>query len=173
MKLEFGCGDNQPKMGFVGVDIREAPHVNFVCNAWEINEKVAPGSVSEIFSRHFFEHLTFSQADRTLAVWLDILAPGGTMQMIIPNMTYHISQWLDPQRSTKKVPGSSGLTLEEHALRGFWGHQREGFERVWDVHKSGYDWPLLFSTLTRHGFVNVVQIDDMPKNLNVVAQKPM
>lgn len=173
MKLEFGCGESQPKPGFVGVDIRPAPHVNFVCNAWEISDKVSPGSVSEIFSRHFFEHLTFLQAAKTLDVWLEVLAPGGSMQMIVPNMTYHISQWMDPMRAEKLVPGKSGLTLEQHAVRGFWGHQREGFEKVWDIHKSGYDWPLLKCALAEHGFVNVRQLDDMPKNLNVVAQKPM
>lgn len=172
MKLEFGCGDNKPSSGFLGVDIRPAQYVEFVCNAWDIDQHVPVSSVTDIYSRHFFEHLTYPQAEKTLSVWLKILKPGGRMQMIVPNMEYHISQWLDPQRRTKKVPGSSGLTLEQHAIRGFWGHQREGFDRVWDVHKSGYDWFLLLDTLNLAGFVNVEKIQDLPKNLNVMAEKP-
>ena len=95
------------------------------------------------------------------------------MQMIVPNMEYHIQQWLDPERRTRRVSGSSGLTLEQHAVRGFWGHQREGFDRLWDVHKSGYDWPLLRDTLQASGYVAINRIKDMPKNLNVTASKPL
>jgi len=171
LKLEFGCGDKQPKEGFVGVDIREYPHVKYICSAWEIDQHIEPNSVSEIYSRHFFEHLSFSQADKTIQAWKTILCHGGKMEMVVPNMLYHIYQWLDPDRKSKLVPGNSGLTLEEHAKRGFWGHQREGFEKIWDLHKSGYDWPLLFDFLTDNGFVEIQQIDSMPKNLHVVAYK--
>ena len=172
LKLEFGCGESQPKEGFVGVDIREHPHVQYVCSAWEITEHVAENSVSEIYSRHFFEHLSFTQAEKTIRAWNSILKPGGKIEMLVPNMAYHIQQWLDPDRKTKLLPGNSGLTYEEHAKRGFWGHQREGFEKTWDLHKSGYDWPLLRDFLDEHGFIDIVEIVGMPKNLHVIAIKP-
>lgn len=172
MKLEFGCGDKTPKSGFMGVDIRAFPGVAFVCNAWEISEHVQPNVVEEIFSRHFFEHLTYEQAERTLTVWNSVLCPGGLLEIIVPDMIFHIQQWLSPNRDQLRVGGNSGLTFEEHAIRGFWGHQRDGFDEIWDVHKSGYDFPLLAKILGRHGFSDIARVPDAPKNLHVTARSP-
>ena len=73
MKLEFGCGETPRKPDFLGVDVRSFPNIKYVCNAWEIDQHVEENTVDEIFSRHFFEHLTFQQADLTLASWYKIL----------------------------------------------------------------------------------------------------
>ena len=61
MNLEFGCGENPTKEGFKTCDIRNLPGVDYACPAWKITEHVAPNTVDEIWSRHFFEHLTFAQ----------------------------------------------------------------------------------------------------------------
>jgi predicted SAM-dependent methyltransferase len=171
-KLEFGCGDNTPREGFRGVDIRQYPHVKYVCNAWEIIDHVPANSVAHIYSRHFFEHLTFEQADKTIGAWKTILKDGGIIEMIVPDMLYHIAQWLDPDRRSRIVPGKTGLSFQEHAQRGFWGHQREGMTNTWDLHKSGYDWPLLRDFLDHHGFTHIKRLESLPKNLHVIAKKP-
>lgn len=145
MKIEFGSGQSPTKEGFKTCDIRDVPGVDFVCPAWEINKLVEPNSVQEIFSRHFFEHLTFRQGERMLKVWHEILVPGGKCEMMLPNMTYHIKQW--NSRSTKREI--------KHANAGFWGWQRGTLDDVWDVHKSGYDKELLIPIVEKHNFIRV------------------
>ena len=169
-KLEFGCGESRPKPGFVGVDIRKHRHVKYVCNAWEIAKFVEEGTVIEIYSRHFFEHLTFEQADKTLKVWKQILSPGGIIQIILPDIEYHIQQFLNPDHSAPSEANPKWTVLE-HALAGFWGWQREGGTEIWDVHKSGYDFRCLRMKLLKHGFTDIRRMDDKPWNLNVVCKK--
>ena len=170
-KLEFGCGGKRLKPGFVGVDVRKCKHVKFVCNSWEIINFVPEGTVTEIYSRHFFEHLTFIQADKTLRAWSQILTSGGTVQIILPDMQYHIEQFLSPDRlMTSEV--NPKWTVLEHALAGFWGWQREGQTKIWDIHKSGYDFECLKMKLAKHGFCDIRRITDKAWNLNVICNKP-
>jgi predicted SAM-dependent methyltransferase len=170
LRLDFGCGSIQPKHGYVGVDIRPLPGIRYICNAWEICDLVAAESVLSIYSRHFFEHLTFAQAHLTLCAWMTILRPGGTIQMIIPDLAYHIAQFLAPNR---KAPSEANpnWTLQQHAIGSFWGWQCDGATETWDVHKSGYDFDLLDESLQKHGFRNVRRVYDNPWNLNVICQK--
>ena len=169
MKLEFGCGES-PSPGFTSCDIRELPGVDYVCNAWDITNHVADNSVDLIYSRHFFEHLTFVQADWTLSAWKNILKPGGEVQIMVPDMRFHINQWLNPQRKTTINNGMQ--SDEEWAISGFWGKQRETeIGEIWDIHKSGYDFELLRDSLVNHGFNNVSRISEKKKNLFVKGFK--
>jgi predicted SAM-dependent methyltransferase len=142
MKIEFGCGETPTKEGFKTCDIRDLPGIDFVCPSWEIDKHVAENSVDEIFSRHFFEHLTFSQGEKQLEVWYKILKSGGVCEMLVPNMDKHIEQWLT----------NSNLN---HARAGFWGWQRGEFDDTWDIHKSGYNNEHLTMLVKEKGFVNV------------------
>lgn len=170
INLEFGCGENSPREGFEGVDIRKFEHVKYVCNAWEIENLVRAESVANIYSRHFFEHLTFSQADMTLGAWKKILAPSGTLQIIVPDMEYHIHQFLEPDYS-KPSGANPEWSVLEHAIAGFWGWQRDGDSDIWDIHKSGYNFRCLKMKLEEHGFSDVRRMDDKPWNLNIACAK--
>jgi predicted SAM-dependent methyltransferase len=155
--------------GFVGVDTRPFPWVKYVCDAWKIDKHVPPDSISEIYSRHFFEHLTFAQADLTFQAWNQILVPGGMLRIIVPDIEYHIKQFLTPN-SLAPSETNPKWTVLEHALAGFWGWQNEGEEKFWDVHKSGYDFRCLEMKLLQHGFSDIRRIDDKPWNLNVICK---
>ena len=169
-KLEFGCGRSRLKPGFVGVDIRKCRHVKYVCKAWEIVNFIEEGTVTEIYSRHFFEHLTFIQADLTLKAWKHILISKGYLQIIVPDIRYHITQFLNPNY-LEPAEANTKWTVIEHAQAGFWGWQREGRTEIWDVHKSGYDFRCLKMKLQEHGFSDVRRVGDKPWNLNVVCRK--
>ena len=39
MKLEFGAGERQTP-GFKNVDVRDLPGIDYVCEAWKIDEQV-------------------------------------------------------------------------------------------------------------------------------------
>jgi len=158
MNIEFGCGDNPTKKDFKTCDIRNLQGVDFVCPAWDIDQHVKENSVDEIFSRHFFEHLTFRQGEHLLKVWHKILKPNGRMEMMLPNMDYHVAQWVNK-------------TAMDRAKAGFWGHQREGDTEVWDVHKSGYNFDTLSTLLSEYEFRNIKNLRPKGKHLHIECFK--
>lgn len=169
MKLEFGCG-SKVSSGFDGVDIRPLPCVKYVCDAWDITKHVKKNSVKEVRSRHFLEHLTYYHSNLTIKAWYDILIPKGKLRICVPDMLFHIEQWLNPLRDDK--PPDMKLTRLDWAKRGFWGEQREIEDgEIWDVHKSGYDMKLLSRMLKKHGFTRIEKTIDAPKNLTVLCYK--
>jgi predicted SAM-dependent methyltransferase len=151
MKIEFGCGENPTKEGFKTCDIRNLPKIDFVCEAWKIDEFISESTVEEIFSRHFFEHLTFAQGEKLLDSWYKILKPDGIVEMLTPNMTYHFKQWIN--RSSEKE--------FNHAKAGLWGWQRGTLDETWDIHKSGYDYDSLSKLLIKKKFKNIKLISDV------------
>ena len=162
MKIEFGAGETPTKPDFKTCDIRDVPGVDFVCAAWDIDKLVGQNSVDEIFSRHFFEHLTFAQGEKILDVWRGILKPGGKCEMILPNMTFHIDQWINRRKAYDIT----------HAKARFWGWQRGTFDDAWDVHKSGYDAGLLKEVLKKHQFEHIeILSEDRAQHLHTVFYK--
>jgi len=163
MKIEFGCGETPTKQGFKTCDVRDVPGVDFVCPAWDIDKHVKENSVDEIFSRHFFEHLTFKQGEVVLDKWKRILKNNGRCEMMLPNMTFHINQWVNLRNEGKNL---------RHAKAGFWGWQRGEFDDVWDLHKSGYDRELLTALLIEKGFKKIKSLaSDTSKHLHLEFYK--
>jgi predicted SAM-dependent methyltransferase len=160
MNVEFGCGDNPTKLGYKTCDIRNLPGIDFVCVAWNIDNLVPHNSVDNIFSRHFFEHLTFSQGRKTLNAWYNIMKPGALCEMSLPNIDYHIDQWVNKKNI-------------EHAKAGFWGWQREGDTELWDVHKSVYNFGTLSCLIKEEKFTNITPIKVNGKHLKVSFIKPI
>ena len=159
MKIEFGCGEKTTKENFKTCDIRNLPGIDFVCPAWDIDKYVQEGTVDEIYSRHFFEHLTFKQGENVLTAWYNILKPGAKMEMVLPNMDFHINQWV----TNTNLP---------HARAGFWGWQREGDTEMWDVHKSGYNFEQLKTLLLSHKFKNIQSLKEKKhQDLHIVCNK--
>jgi predicted SAM-dependent methyltransferase len=158
MKIEFGCGETPTKEGFMTCDIRDVPGVDFACPAWDIDKHVESNTVTDIFSRHFFEHLTFKQGGYLLEVWHNILKPSGRVEMLIPNMRVHVQQWLDK---------------DARAQRNIYGHQRGNFLDVWDVHKSGYDVDTLRELVTSKGYTGYCSLaSGKSKHVHVEFFKP-
>ena len=170
--LEFGCGETPAKPEYLGVDIRDFPNVKYICNAWEIAEHVGAESINDIYSKHFLEHLTFYDVDRTLKSWHSILKPGASLHIIVPDIMYHINQFLDPKRTRRMRIKKGKWTVEDMATFGFWGFQRQTeLGETWDIHKSGYDFPLLERKLIEHGFARIERLATTPPHLSVVAFK--
>lgn len=160
MNIEFGCGEVPTKTGYKTCDIRNLPGIDFVCPAWEIDNLIKANSVDNIFSRHFFEHLTFIQGRKTLKAWHKILKPDAICEMILPNIDFHIQQWI------------SGKDIE-HAKAGLWGWQREGETELWDIHKSGYNFNTLQDILVEENFIKIECIKNKGKHLHVKFSKPI
>lgn len=154
MGIEFGGGEKPRRPHFQQVDCRPLPTVQYCCQAWEIAQHVEAGSVDEIYSRHFFEHLTFQQGHDTLEAWREILRPGGRVEMWIPDMDFHVRQWISAEDRT-------------WARAGFWGWQRQDDHGDWDIHKSGYDFGDLTALIQQHGFVDCQRLPSRADHLAV------
>ena len=160
MRIEFGGGESPSRPDFYQCDCRVLPGIDYVCPAWDID--LASEEVDEIYSRHFFEHLTFAQGMATLLAWFYILKPGGTVEMILPDVAAHMRLFL----------GSSPQKQKQAALS-IWGHQRHDLDVDWDVHKSGYDLYTLADTLAAAGFVGITeQGAASATDLHVTCRKP-
>lgn len=101
LKIDFGCGPNK-RPGFTGVDSRAFPGVDVVL---DLVERVSPtmykpwpwadGSVAEVFSSHFIEHLTGPQRVWFFNELYRVMRVGGTGLVITPYWS-HASAYGDP-----------------------------------------------------------------------------
>ncbi|QDT66734.1 methyltransferase domain-containing protein [Calycomorphotria hydatis] len=157
VKIHIGSG-TLGRDGYINCDIRPLPGVKIVCPAWELS--MHANEVSAIYSRHMLEHLTFAEVDATLADWYRALALGGTIEVWVPNMTFHIEQW---QRAEwNHTQWKENKSDARWGAAGFYGWQRECDPRqpdysssYWDCHKSGFDTYNARFFLNKHGFVDV------------------
>src|SRR5258708_4607940 len=85
VRLELGCGDHKVDPDAIGVDLLAAPGVDIVGDAFDVLSALEPGSVDEIFSAHFLEHVGDARA--MLAACARVLRPGGTFRAIIPHFS--------------------------------------------------------------------------------------
>jgi len=130
-----------------------------------------------------FEHLTFKQGLTTLKSWFGILESKGEVRMNLPDLHYHVKEYLQfyesrtPNNNWSKKNGPAYI----HAIGSIFGWQREvgnserftAFENDWDIHKSGYDQISLEKLVTSCGFEKFERNEDeYPWNLNVSFYKP-
>lgn len=148
MNIEFGCGANPTRAGYKTCDIRNLSMIDYVCSAVDIDKHVEPNSVASTFSRHMFEHLSFIDGKRHLEACYKILQPTGVYEMMLPNMDFHVAQWLTQNPATM-----------DHARAGFWGWQREAADgEIWDMHRSGYNLATIRPILDSVGFHSITSL---------------
>jgi radical SAM superfamily enzyme YgiQ (UPF0313 family)/ubiquinone/menaquinone biosynthesis C-methylase UbiE len=158
MKIEIGCGE-APRPGYLHIDIRQLPGVDIVAPAWDL--PFDNSSVSAVYSRHVLEHFVKADGEKALREWLRVLQPGGELHLIVPNIDFHLHQWLEGD--------------QEWAMAGFWGWQKHEH----DVHKWGYTWNTLSTSLRKVGYREIQNLTGQPysqekdeKHLEVKAYKP-
>jgi len=166
VRVNLGAGGRIME-GWVNQDIRDLPNIELVCDALNIDNCLSPSSVSHFYSRHFFEHLTFKQGKDLLEKKLWLLKPGGKVEMVLPDLTFHCKQFVD-----EYYPSVEGFERVEHALGSLFGWQRESDESLWDVHKSGYSFETLSAVLKSVGYINPYRMKSVdPWHLHIVAFK--
>jgi predicted SAM-dependent methyltransferase/glycosyltransferase involved in cell wall biosynthesis len=168
VRLDVGCGE-KCREGYIGVDVRALRGVSVVCNAWDLEQHFAPGTVDEIHSRHFLEHLTFEQGRVTLRAFRKVLREGGRLHIIVPDVLFHARQLLS-SNPDEPCEASRRWTNRQHAIGSLWGWQRNGSTELWDVHKAGYDELSLRRALSAAGFSSFVRLRDRRWNLSLCAK---
>lgn len=157
MKLEIG-GGKKPRTGYLTCDIRDLPHIDYVCPAHAL--PFEDNQVEEVYSRHVVEHFTLKEFLEVLKEWNRVLKIGGELYIICPNLLWHLQQVLEGSHASfyNKQPGQNARYWGFGSL---FGWQQDEF----DVHKFGYYFQLLKDILEAMGFEQVEDLTNTPQSL--------
>ncbi|MFO7898154.1 MAG: methyltransferase domain-containing protein [Planctomycetota bacterium] len=130
-----------------------------LCKPWRVSWYFE--QVKEIRGRHVLEHLTLSQAGASLRDWMRALAIGGQLEVVVPNVDYHIKQWKQAEWNATTWRNESSDS--RRALAGLWGWQGPAGPRspstgpapTRHAHRAGFNRELLAFFLEWHGYWDV------------------
>ncbi|TSE35332.1 hypothetical protein Tfont_02306 [Tepidimonas fonticaldi] len=135
--LELGCGE-RPDPERINIDLRPLPGVDIIAHVGQL--PLPDASVRDLRAAHLVEHFTLQQfADRILPEWRRVLAPGGRLRLITPDLAAMLRAHLQGQLSEADLV---------HVLYG--GQDYEG-----DFHYHAYSPASLSALLATHGFADI------------------
>lgn len=153
MKINLGCG-NEILSDFVNIDLAvssifSSEAIVIRMNAMDIDKYFMAGSVEEIVSRHFFEHLSHEQITILLYKLWKILVPSGKLQITVPDF-YGIIEYFKKKHEEQKFETVDILhsrifaSEEESPHRSIWSAEiarhyllRESFFTIEDIITTG------------------------------------
>jgi predicted SAM-dependent methyltransferase len=161
LKLHLGCGRGHIP-GWINIDVYPAPLAINVL--W--GTPFAPESARYVFVSHLLEHLFYPRDVRAfLAEVLRVLAPGGVVRIVVPDIGQCIEAYT---RNDRVFFGSRRETWSwwpenPTRLEDFLAYSGAGAEPAYlfESHKYGYDLETLTKVLEEAGFVTVEQSDYM------------
>ncbi len=152
-RIELGAG-SYPQPGFVHFDSDwTANHLEGIACAWEL--PVPDDWAQQIVAVHMLEHIHPTRVTQTLAEWYRALAPGGLVQVHVPNSKRLMERFVEvsPPEKWKFMA----------ALLGMYGNpdvaQPEQMRRPAD-HQLVFDPPLLIWLFQQTGFSDVRDVSD-------------
>ena len=157
MKLEIG-GGKKPRAGYLTCDIRDLPHIDYVCAADAL--PFEDNTVDEVYSRHVVEHFTLKELLKVLEEWNRVLKIGGEIYIICPNLLWHLRQVLEGSHESFYTK-PSGQNARYWGFGSLFGWQQDEF----GVHKFGYYFELLRDILEAMGFEQVEDLTNSGKGL--------
>ena len=83
-RLEIGAGTIR-KEGFMHHDIRELPGIDVVCDARKFPQELK-GTFHEVHASNIIEHFNRFEVFKVLKEWYELLAPGGVITIITPDI---------------------------------------------------------------------------------------
>ena len=149
--------------------------MDHVCNANDLS-RFESNVFAQLYASHVVEHLDYrGELLSTLTEWHRVLAPGGTMQISVPDLDVLSGLFLQKTQ----------LTLEDRfmVMRMMFG----GHVDKYDYHVVGLNEEILTAFLQHAGYVNIQRVagfglfDDTSSmlfkgvaiSLNVTCQKPL
>lgn len=140
LMIHLGCGEKYIP-GFIHVDIRKMPHVDYVASADNLSF-LKEGSADLIYACHLLEHFKRSETLRVLKEWHRVLKKGGVLRVAVPDF-----------ESLVKIYKKSGdINLILGPLVG-----RQDYEG--NTHFRVFDFKSLSALLVEAGFKNVHRYD--------------
>jgi predicted SAM-dependent methyltransferase len=161
LKLHIGCGRNYAS-GWINIDIHPAP---LAMNAlW--NLPFSDGSARYVFVSHMLEHLFYPHdVHKFLANIYRVLAPGGVVRIIVPDIAQCIEAYATDNRTFFESRRKTWTWWPERRTRleDFLAYAGAASEPAYlfEAHKFGYDFETLERALTDAGFKNIMRSDYM------------
>lgn len=89
--IEVGAGDKKGENGWITIDVTKNCDIY-----WDLRKGLPfpDGSISKLYSSHFFEHLSFKEGQKFLNECLRVLVPGGNFSICVPNARIYIEAYL-------------------------------------------------------------------------------
>lgn len=189
LKLNLGCGPN-PKRGWVNIDLTDTADLRL-----DLREPLPfrDGSVTFIYTEHFFEHLEFpTEAEALLGDALRVLAPGGTLSIGVPDaegpLLFYAADVSAGEAERAAGAAERRRVAEGHHVMpvpayvfGTPLHMVNWTFRQGTEHKYAYDFETLRDALAGAGFVRIERREFDPEldaetrregTLYVVGRKP-
>jgi predicted SAM-dependent methyltransferase len=149
VKLNCGCGSVR-KTGWINIDVTRTADLQL-----DLRKKLPfpDGSVSFIYSEHFFEHLEYPlDAETFLTESLRVLIPGGQFRVGVPDTEWPLNAYVN-----RDDGGYFEIARERWhpaycntKLHNINYHFRQGSE-----HKYAYDYETLAQVLSQAGFAKI------------------
>jgi ubiquinone/menaquinone biosynthesis C-methylase UbiE len=158
-KLHLGCG-NIRLDGFVNIDIKESSAVDRQLDIRKLD--YPDNSIEIIYCCHVLEHFTSPEVKKVLAEWHRVLAPGGNLAIVVPNLNRWILRYLlNPLYSLKnklffRKDRKNEIEIEEMLIADlFAGEPDYSFN---SYHKTGFN-PRIIKKIARGiGFKKIEKI---------------
>jgi SAM-dependent methyltransferase len=159
LKLHIGCGPGHLE-GWVNIDVHPAPLAMNVL--WGL--PFLPGSARLIFVSHMLEHLFHpTEVKPFLAELRRVLAPGGTVRIVVPDIEQCIAAYTANDRTFFASRRETWTWWPKNATRleDFLAYAGAGPEpaTLFEAHKYGFDFETLSHVLGNAGFTGIVRSD--------------
>jgi len=157
LKLHIGCGKNSLD-GWVNIDVHPAPLALNVLRGLPFGD----GTARYVFVSHLLEHLFFPRDVKPfLAEMRRVLAPGGVVRIVVPDVEQCIEAYVKNDRSFFGNRREAWPWWPENPTRleDFLAYAGAGAEPAYlfESHKYGYDFETLSSVLSDAGFSDIAR----------------
>lgn len=160
-KIDVGCGAHCPG-DFIPIDAKTGGQAYPLC--YSDGVRVADESVEVLHASHVLEHFSHRDSLAVLTEWVRVLAPGGLLQIAVPNFRWIAEKYLHD-------PSDTDWPLAGYVMG---GHVDEN-----DKHGAIFDEEGLTEALGSLGLVDiqpwVSEVQDcaaLPVSLNLQGRKP-
>ncbi|MDQ6749548.1 MAG: methyltransferase domain-containing protein [Actinomycetota bacterium] len=161
-KVEIGSGPF-PRKGYIHVDVDPtARHLEAFAPAWDL--PFPDGWASEILAVHSLEHVHPRKLLPALREWHRVLAPGGRVQVHVPNAPELTQSFFDSPVDEKWRTMGALLGMYCHP-----GVRSPDELEVPSDHQLMFDWEMLSWVLTTAGFSSVVDLTERTSDSHTEA----
>ena len=157
LKLNLGCGEDY-REGYVNVDVRALPLLDIKWRVDDLGEYVRDQSAEEILALDVLEHFPVGEVSEALDEWVRMLAPGGVLQIKVPDLDILAKTLHDYHDNPVEV------RCMVDRLYG-------GQDYPQNFHQSGFNLALLKQLLEKERGLKIVKVHRENCNIHVHARK--
>ncbi len=152
--LNVGCGSKIDKK-FINLDYNWLPGIDL---CWDITKSIPllKNSQLGIYTEHCLEHISYHQTKKVLSNFFDLLKPGRTLRLIVPDAEIYLDAY-KRQKNAQNVDFPYGLSAHEIPKEETTPMMAVNSVFRGHGHQFAYDYFTLKSMLERVGFVDLKQ----------------